>query len=145
MKKKVERDLTKDFVKLDLTQDLKELGVLLGSHRTALGIRQDDLARFLGISRITLSRIENNSDKPEWNDLQHKACKCVPTRSEYTYYIGPVEGYQRAERCLYEEYPFYILYAFRLKPEESRYQRPEHEYAPRGNKTEHNRHCHNSP
>ncbi|HAM92855.1 MAG TPA: XRE family transcriptional regulator [Phascolarctobacterium succinatutens] len=60
MKKKVERDLTKDFVKLDLTQDLKELGVLLGSHRTALGIRQDDLAHFLGISRITLSRIENN-------------------------------------------------------------------------------------
>ena len=45
---------------LDFSQDLLELGVLLGSHRTALGIKQEDLAKMLGISRITLSRIENN-------------------------------------------------------------------------------------
>ena len=45
---------------LDFSRDLLELGVLLGSHRTALGIKQEDLAKLLGISRITLSRIENS-------------------------------------------------------------------------------------
>lgn len=45
---------------LDFSRDLLELGVLLGSHRTALGIKQEDLAKMLGISRITLSRIENS-------------------------------------------------------------------------------------
>lgn len=45
---------------LDFSLDMLELGVLLGSHRTALGIKQEDLAKMLGISRITLSRIENS-------------------------------------------------------------------------------------
>ena len=45
---------------LDFSEELLELGVLIGSYRTALGIKQEDLAKMLGISRITLSRIENS-------------------------------------------------------------------------------------
>lgn len=45
---------------LDFSEELLELGVLIGSYRTALGIKQEDLAKLLGISRITLSRIENS-------------------------------------------------------------------------------------
>ena len=45
---------------LDFSRDLLELGVLLGSYRTALGIKQENLAKLLWISRITLSRIENS-------------------------------------------------------------------------------------
>ena len=45
---------------LDFSEELLELGVLIGSYRTARGIKQEDLAKMLGISRITLSRIENS-------------------------------------------------------------------------------------
>ena len=45
---------------LDFSEELLELGVLIGSYRTARGIKQEDLAKLLGISRITLSRIENS-------------------------------------------------------------------------------------
>lgn len=45
---------------LDFSEELLELGVLIGSYRTARGIKQEDMAKLLGISRITLSRIENN-------------------------------------------------------------------------------------
>ena len=33
---------------------------MIGSHRTARGIKQEDKAKLLGMSRITLSRIENS-------------------------------------------------------------------------------------
>ena len=33
---------------------------LIGSYRTARGIKQEDMAKLLGMSRITLSRIENS-------------------------------------------------------------------------------------
>lgn len=45
---------------LDFSEELLELGVLIGSYRTARGIKQEDMAKLLGMSRITLSRIENN-------------------------------------------------------------------------------------
>lgn len=45
---------------LDFSEELLELGVLIGSYRTARGIKQEDMAKLLGISRITLSRIENS-------------------------------------------------------------------------------------
>lgn len=45
---------------LDFSEELLELGVLIGSYRTARGIKQEDMAKMLGISRITLSRIENS-------------------------------------------------------------------------------------
>lgn len=45
---------------LDFSEELLELGVLIGSYRTARGIKQEDMANLLGMSRITLSRIENS-------------------------------------------------------------------------------------
>ena len=45
---------------LDFSEELLELGVLIGSYRTARGIKQEDMAKLLGMSRITLSRIENS-------------------------------------------------------------------------------------
>ena len=45
---------------LDFSEELLELGVLIGSYRTARGIKQEDMAQLLGMSRITLSRIENS-------------------------------------------------------------------------------------
>ncbi len=43
---------------LDFSEELLELGVLIGSYRTARGIKQENMAKLLGMSRITLSRIE---------------------------------------------------------------------------------------
>lgn len=45
---------------LDFSEELLELGLLIGSYRTARGIKQEDMAKLLGMSRITLSRIENS-------------------------------------------------------------------------------------
>lgn len=45
---------------LDFSEELLELGVLIGSYRTARGIKQEDMTKLLGMSRITLSRIENS-------------------------------------------------------------------------------------
>lgn len=49
-----------DIGELDFSEELLELGVLIGSYRTARGIKQEDMAKLLGMSRITLSRIENS-------------------------------------------------------------------------------------
>ena len=51
---------TQEVGELDFSEELLELGVLIGSYRTARGIKQEDMAKLLGMTRITLSRIENS-------------------------------------------------------------------------------------
>lgn len=60
MRKRLRNLYSEELVDTDYLPELVELGVLIGSHRTASGIKQEDLAKMLGISRITLSRIENS-------------------------------------------------------------------------------------
>ena len=43
----------------ELLPELVELGVLIGSHRTASGINQEEFARMIGVSRRTMTKIEN--------------------------------------------------------------------------------------
>lgn len=67
-----------DIGELDFSEELLELGVLIGSYRTARGIKQEDMAKLLGMSRITLSRIENS-----WLPLTMKMAAIFEVRPEY--------------------------------------------------------------
>ena len=44
---------------LDFSEELLELGVMIGSYRTALGINQEEMAKMIGVSRRTMTKIEN--------------------------------------------------------------------------------------
>lgn len=44
---------------LDFSEELLELGVLIGSYRTARGIKQEEMAKMIGVSRRTMTKIEN--------------------------------------------------------------------------------------
>ena len=44
---------------LDFSDELLELGVLIGSYRTARGIKQEEMAKMIGVSRRTMTKIEN--------------------------------------------------------------------------------------
>ena len=44
---------------LDFSEELLELGVLIRSHRTALGINQEEFAKMIGVSLRTMTKIEN--------------------------------------------------------------------------------------
>ena len=43
----------------DYLPELVELGVMIGSYRTALGINQEEMAKMIGVSRRTMTKIEN--------------------------------------------------------------------------------------
>ena len=60
MRKRLKDLYTAVLSDAEYLQELVELGVLIGSYRTARGIKQEDMAKLLGMSRITLSRIENS-------------------------------------------------------------------------------------
>ena len=44
---------------LDFSEELLELGVMIGSYRTARGIKQEEMAKMIGVSRRTMTKIEN--------------------------------------------------------------------------------------
>ncbi|WP_293696403.1 helix-turn-helix transcriptional regulator [uncultured Phascolarctobacterium sp.] len=59
MRKRLKNLYSEELVGADYVQELVELGVLIGSHRTALGINQEEFAKMIGVSRRTMTKIEN--------------------------------------------------------------------------------------
>lgn len=45
---------------VDYLPELVELGVMIGSYRTALGINQEEMAKMIGVSRRSMTKIENS-------------------------------------------------------------------------------------
>lgn len=59
MRKRLRNLYSEELVDSDYLPELVELGVLIGSHRTASGINQEEFARMIGVSRRTMTKIEN--------------------------------------------------------------------------------------
>ena len=59
MRKRLKDLYTAVLSDAEYLQELVELGVLIGSHRTALGINQEEFAKMIGVSRRTMTKIEN--------------------------------------------------------------------------------------
>lgn len=59
MRKRLKDLYTAVLSDAEYLQKLVELGVLIGSHRTALGINQEEFAKMIGVSRRTMTKIEN--------------------------------------------------------------------------------------
>ena len=59
MRKRLRNLYSEELVDSDYLPELAELGVLIGSHRTASGINQEEFARMIGVSRRTMTKIEN--------------------------------------------------------------------------------------
>ena len=54
MRKRLKDLYTAVLSDAEYLQKLVELGVLIGSHRTALGINQEEFAKMIGVSRRTM-------------------------------------------------------------------------------------------
>ena len=54
MRKRLKDLYTAVLSDAEYLQELVELGVLIGSHRTALGINQEEFAKMIGVSRRTM-------------------------------------------------------------------------------------------
>ncbi len=76
-----QRKISKKTV-MDFSDDLFSLGELVGSHRTNRGISQENMAVLLGISRRSLSRIENN-EVPLTLELLFKMAVVFRVRPSY--------------------------------------------------------------
>lgn len=59
MRKRLKDLYTAVLSDAEYLQELVELGVLIGSYRTALGINQEKMAKMIGVSRRTMTKIEN--------------------------------------------------------------------------------------
>lgn len=59
MRKRLKDLYTAVLSDAEYLQELVELGVLIGSYRTALGINQEEMAKMIGVSRRTMTKIEN--------------------------------------------------------------------------------------
>lgn len=59
MRKRLKDLYTAVLSDAEYLQELVELGVLIGSHRTALGINQEEFAKMIGVSWRTMTKIEN--------------------------------------------------------------------------------------
>lgn len=51
MRKRLRNLYSEELVDSDYLPELVELGVLIGSHRTASGINQEEFARMIGVCR----------------------------------------------------------------------------------------------